>query len=427
MDKMYVKRIARLAKLLTASAKNTAALISSNPVVQKSHDQNFPYRPNSNLLYLTGAEANGLLLLVRGDTHKVVLLAPPRDKLRELWEGAVENPKRVAARIGADLVVTGDPVKEVLARLHGAHQLYYQNIAGSLGAKIAGTLLDLRADTQSVYPKSVSQLDLLMQQLRLYKDPEEVRQISRSVTITAAALTELAPLIQPGRKEWQIARTLEYYFAANEARPGFETIVATGPSAATLHYTKLSRTLKEGELLLIDCGAEQAYYSADITRTFPVGGEITLPVLRDLYDAVQAAQEAAISAVGPGVLIREVYEAAAAELTRGLRSAGVLRGPLPALLKKKAYKPYFPHGIGHSLGLDVHDIGPLRGNSDARLEKGMVFTIEPGLYFSKRVGKVPACGIRIEDDVLVTARGAKILGPGFPTELSNLGEMVDDR
>jgi Xaa-Pro aminopeptidase len=193
--------------------------------------------------------------------------------------------------------------------------------------------------------------------------------------------------------------------------PSFQTIVAAGKSAAVLHYHDYTRILKSKELILIDCGAEYNNYAADISRTYPVGDQLS-PQLAALLEIVSDAQHAAISEIKAGVSFGKAYAAAAKELTKGLITLKVLKGSLKSLLKKSAFKPYFPHGIGHSLGLDVHDIGRMRNNNESLLKKGMVLTIEPGLYFSKPHGLIPACGIRIEDDVLVTDKGCQILSAG---------------
>jgi len=176
-------------------------------------------------------------------------------------------------------------------------------------------------------------------------------------------------------------------------------------------------------MLLIDCGAEYSMYAADITRVFPVSGTFSGP-RRDVYEIVLAAQKAAIRAVRPGADVAAVYRAAARVLVEGLVELGVLRGKASRLLERGAYRPYFPHSIGHTLGLDVHDIGRMRGERRLTLQEGMVISIEPGLYFTSRAGKVPACGVRIEDDVLVTAGGARVLSAAFPKEPGEIEQLL---
>jgi Xaa-Pro aminopeptidase len=209
----------------------------------------------------------------------------------------------------------------------------------------------------------------------------------------------------------------------NSAAIGFNSIVAAGANAATLHYEALAAKIRKEDMVLIDSGAQLNRYCADITRVLPASGMFS-QIHRIIYEIVLQAQLAALKKVKAGVKILTIYDAAAEVITEGLKELGVLKGPLKALLKKKAFKPYFPHGIGHSLGLDVHDLSQLRGNNEAVLEAGMVFTIEPGLYFSKSISNVPACGVRIEDNVLVTKSGCEILSPGFPKDAEQIEALM---
>jgi Xaa-Pro aminopeptidase len=256
----------------------------------------------------------------------------------------------------------------------------------------------------------------------MVKDPSEIAHIRKAAEITEGALMHVLPLIEAGTKEREVAAFIEYFYRVHGAEPAFGTIVATGPSAATLHYHSLSRTLKTGELLLIDTGAEFGMYASDITRMIPVGGTTTSE-LQDLHDIVLRAQMMAIRKIKPGVMMNEVYNAAARELTYGLKYLGILKGSVSQLLKKGAFKAWFPHGIGHSLGIDVHDVSP--SGPAIPLEKGMVVTIEPGLYFQKPTGPLPACGVRIEDDVLVTARGHEVLTrDALPKDLGQVSDLL---
>jgi Xaa-Pro aminopeptidase len=274
-------------------------------------------------------------------------------------------------------------------------------------------------------PSVIVEAERLTSRLRCLKDASEIQLIRKSADLTSAALLHAAQFIKPGMKERELAVLIEYLYRLHNAEPAFNTIVATGASAAILHYHQLSRTLRKGELLLIDTGCELDMYACDVSRTIPVSSETSAPLQR-VYECVLRAQEAAIRAVRPGVRMTDVHAVAASELTLGLKDLGVLRGNSRELLKKGAYKPYFPHGIGHSLGIDVHDVGPGPSDSLGVLEKGMVVTIEPGLYFSKPVGKIPPCGVRIEDDVLVTARGCEVLTAGvFPKELNEIRNVVE--
>jgi Xaa-Pro aminopeptidase len=257
----------------------------------------------------------------------------------------------------------------------------------------------------------------------MHKEQYEVDLIRRANEITNEGLLYIAARLDPGLTEAHAARTIEYVFKMNDATTAFGTIVAGGSEAAVLHHRASDRKLKRGEMVLIDCGAEYKLYCGDITRVVPCGGTFS-PEQRDVYEVVLAAQKAALKNIRAGVKIAKAYDAAARVMTEGLVALKVLRGKPSELFEKKAYLPYFPHGIGHSLGIDVHDVGNLRGNKEATLEAGMVITVEPGLYFPKKVGKVPACGVRIEDNVLVTAKGCEILSAGFPKEISEIEALV---
>jgi Xaa-Pro aminopeptidase len=255
--------------------------------------------------------------------------------------------------------------------------------------------------------------------MRLIKSPEEVSLIMKAAEITNEALYSVMPLMIAGTAEAEIKETLEFVFRSCGGEVAFDSIVATGKNAAVLHYHRTESRLKRGDMVLLDCGAALGGYASDISRTIPVHGEFE-ERSRIVYEAVLKAQQAAIKAVRPGIAIEVIYRAAALELISGLKRLGILKGTSAALYKQSTFKEYFPHGIGHSLGLDVHDVGELRGNNRAVLSEGMVITIEPGLYFPKSLKQVPACGVRIEDDVLVTRNGARILTEGFPKNPDDL-------
>lgn len=423
MKKNHALRIKKALNLLKSAPRKEALVISSNPSVIRSRDTHYPYRPNSDLFYLTGTHAEDVTLVLRPHAQNpVVMIAPPEDKVKNLWEGAPPPIKPLAASLKATLITTTEPVKQILSLLRGSEAVYLQSIAGTPSAEVKNDL-----STRSTYmlrnlPTSLIDAEQFTGRLRLMKDADEVAQIKRAAEITAGALQNVIPLIEGGVQEREIAAFIEYFYKVHGAEPAFGTIVASGASAATLHYRSLTKKLKKGELLLIDTGAELDLYASDITRMIPVGGVLS-PQLRDLHDIVLRAQMIAIKKVGPGVRMTDVYMAAARELTYGLKYLGILKGNVAQLLKKGAFKQFFPHGIGHSLGIDVHDATPT--GQEAVLQKGMVITIEPGLYFPKATGPLPACGVRIEDDVLVTARGHEVLTNGaFTKDLDELEVLM---
>lgn len=418
------RRLAQIKRLLKLENQSCALLISSAPEPIRSADTHYPYRQSSNLFYLTGTSEGGVCLLVTAsEKERATLFAPKVSNLKVVWEGAPENMRALAGKLGVNFVEYDEsPNRELRAKLAGVEKLYYEDHPGGLAKQFVLDLMQRPLSERGRLPRTFADSDQLMARLRLFKDRDEVLKIYESARVTAEAMKNALFVLNSKSYEYQLAATIDWQFAMQRGKPAFQTIVAAGPSAATLHYHRLNRRLKNGEPVLIDCGAEVDLYAGDISRVLPVGGTFS-PIATDIYSIVLEAQLAAISKVKAGVKISAVYGAAAAVLTQGLVELKILRGRVSTLLEKKAFAPYFPHGIGHSLGLDVHDIGNLRGNNQAALEEGMVFTIEPGLYFPKKIGQVPACGFRIEDDILVTKSGCKILTPQFPKVLKEVEDL----
>jgi Xaa-Pro aminopeptidase len=426
MQEIHRKRIKKALSLLRSAPTSQTLVISSNPAATRSRDTHFPYRQNSDLFYLTGTSHQSLTLVLRPHAkEQIVLVAPPEDPLKKVWDGSQPSPKALARSLGASEVLSKDVHTAVRNLVRGSEVAFLQSIPGTVSADLRKEFATRSPHSMRGLPASVVEAERLTSRLRCVKDATEINLIRKAADLTSAALLHAAQFIRPGMKERELAVLIEYLYRLHNAEPAFNTIVATGPSAATLHYHQLGRTLRKGELLLIDTGCELGMYACDVSRTIPVSSD-TPAALVAVYDCVLRAQEAAIRAVNPGVSMSEVHAVAARELTYGLKELGVLRGNPRDLLKKGAYKPYFPHGIGHSLGIDVHDVGPGANDSLGVLEKGMVVTIEPGLYFSKPAGKIPACGVRIEDDVLVTARGCDVLTAGvFPKRFDEMRNIVE--
>lgn len=416
MSIIYKARCKKVLSLLKERDVASALLVSSNPTVCYSNDTEYYYAPNADLYYLTGSRSPSLSLLIRGnaDKEEIILFTPPHDPVRALWERADdEPPPAVAKRIGATLIETKDVTSDAIGKLQKTRHLYYQNIANSLSSKVAEKFFSRPIYQRGLGVSSLTHADVLLAPLRLIKSPEEVHLIKRAAKVTHDALVEALTLIGPGVSEQEVSAAIDYGFTSRGGRPAFETIVASGPSAAVLHYNGGTRKMKKGELLLIDCGARFDMYCADITRVYPVGTEPS-KVQQTLLEIVAAAQEEGIRAIKPGVKVIDAYRAAAKELWRGLRSLKVCKLPFERSLKEKELTKYFPHSLGHSLGIDVHDVMGNSEGKDTRYEVGMVFTVEPGLYFAKPVGQIPAMGIRLEEDVVVTKKGAQVLTDYIP-------------
>jgi Xaa-Pro aminopeptidase len=340
-----------------------------------------------------------------------------------VWDGAGVPATAYAKRLGAKLIETNNPKAELLKSLKGIDLLYYQNSKGSLGREIANDLFNLSSHLRGALPSRFAHIDTLLTPLRLIKDRVEIDLIRRAAQVTNAALFGALSLIEPGASEQEVSGVIEFYFRSSGAVPAFSSIVASGASAATLHYHKLAGTLKKGDLLLLDVGAEMELYSGDISRVLPVSGRFTTPQ-KDLYQVVLNAQKSAIRKMRPGTAMIDVQRHAIGILTEGLVDMGVLRGKVSKLIASQAYKKYFPHSIGHPLGLDVHDVGTA-SSTPLLLKPGMVLTVEPGLYFAKKTGKIPACGIRIEDDILITKGAPEVLSEGFPKECAEIEALFD--
>ncbi len=423
MTRSHSNRIKNALKLLKTSQQRAALVVSSNPSQIRSRDTHYPYRANSDLYYLTGSRAEDLTLVLRPHSPEpVVLIAPPEDKVKNLWDGAPAPIKPLATSLRARLVLTTEPAKQIISLLRGYDTAYLHATAATPSGAVKEDLSSRSSALLRNLPTSLVDAEQFTARLRILKESSEIAQIKRSAELSGEALQNALPLMEAGVLEREIALFLEYFYRIHGAEAAFGTIVASGASAATLHYRSLAKRLKKGELLLIDSGAELDMYAADITRMVPVGGAIS-PQLKDLHDIVLRAQMIAISKIRPGVPMIDVHRAAARELTYGLKYLGILKGNVSQLIKKEAYKPYFPHGIGHSLGIDVHDATP--AGESAVLQKGMVITIEPGLYFQKPTGPLPACGVRIEDDILVTARGHEVLtANAFTKNMDELSTLM---
>lgn len=420
MDRdIYRKRVKKVLNLLKKQGENSALLIASAPARRRSRDTYYDYRQDSDFFYLTGSHGKDAAIFISPSLNRPVLVSRKLSDHELLWEGAGPDLEPVAKILDADLVNTPRPGQYVKSILNGVRTLFAGNEPGTISGILSRQIFETPAHERQSLPLILGHSEIIMMQLRMYKDAQEVSAIEKAIDITWKGIQSTFPLIVPGGSEAAVRSKLENTFHIHECVSSFPPIIAAGAAAATLHYQSHSGTLKANQLLLMDCGAEWNLYAGDITRVFPIGKK-TNPVLEELYQIVLESQYAAIAKISPGVLIKDVYEAAAKVMLQGLRKLGVLKGTVASLMKEQAFRQYFPHGIGHSLGLDVHDIGNLRGNNSAVLEKGMVFTVEPGLYFPKKTGKVPACGIRIEDDILVTAGGCRNLSSQIPKELDEI-------
>ena len=413
MNDILKRRIKKLQKKIAEFNKNSAVLLSSNPETYSSLDQKYNFIQNNNFLYLTNSKIKNSLLLICSD--KVFLISNSINKNLEIWEGQQENPKAIAKTICSNLILstTENYFSEVKKIVKGKEILYFENKALSLSWKIAQGFLEMQSFERTNYPATFINADELFSELRLYKDKSEIIAIKKAINITKESLEAASFALTPKYSEKDFQELINFNFGIRGATPAFETIVASGKNAATLHYTKVASKFNARDLVLVDCGAKFENYCADISRCYSVTENFT-GIYSDIYEIVLEAQINAINSIKAGVKINTVYMSAVKVLAAGLKSLKVLNGSVDSIIKNKKYLPYFMHSIGHSLGLDVHDLGNLRGSNSATLEAGMVITIEPGLYFNKGTKHIPAGGVRIEDDILVKENGFENLSEGIP-------------
>ncbi len=407
-----------------------AAIIPAAPHALRSGDSHHRYRPSSDLLFLTGfCEPEAVCVLApQHAEHPFVLFVRPRDPEREVWDGPRAGVEGAREIFGADAAF---PIGELDTRLpsflRGAEELHV-----ALGQDEDFDRRVLRAARAARVaerkgisaPRRFVDLALLLGEMRLRKSEREILRLRAAASATRDAHLEAMRAARPGVLEYEIEALLLAAFRRHGGEPGYTPIVAAGANATVLHYVANRARLRDGELLLIDAGAEIDWYTADVTRTFPVGPGFS-DAQKALYGVVLAAQRAAILAVRPGATIEKIHALTVETITRGMLDIGLLSGDATEIIEKELYKRFYMHRTSHWLGMDVHDVGGYFVRGQPRpLEPGMVLTVEPGIYVPERAAEVDArfCGIgvRIEDDVLVTADGNDVLTGDIPKEIADL-------
>jgi Xaa-Pro aminopeptidase len=414
------KEFVRRRKQLMRIAGDDAILVLPAALERiRSRDTHYPYRQDSDLWYLTGfPEPEAVLVLVPGRKHgEAILFCRERDPEREGWDGPRSGPEGAVDRFGLDDAYPIDDLDEILpGLLEGRSRVYYHfGRDTEFDLKLIGWLNRVRAQVRSGAqpPPEFLELGHLLDELRLFKSPAELKLMQRAADISVKAHEAAMRAARPGMREYELQAEIERVFRMHDATPAYGSIVGAGGNACVLHYVANTAQSQDGDLVLVDAGAEYRNYASDITRTFPVNGRFGKEQ-RLLHDLVGAAQDAALAHARPGVPYESGHEAAVRTLTEGLLRRGLLKGTLEKNIADGQYKRFYRHKTGHWLGLDVHDVGDYRIDGDSRLlEPGMVFTIEPGLYVAPGDTTVAAkwrgIGIRTEDDVLVTRDGHKVL------------------
>jgi len=417
-QKEYAKRRNKFAKQLQ---KESVALFLSAMPKERSHDTEYPYRQNSNFYYLSGfKEDNAALLFVKTkEGCNSYLFVQKKEPKMELWTGKRLGVERAKELFAVDDVFTFEALEEQLSLFGVDAKSFYYDFQESEQriAPLKKVLKNLR---------SCHNAALIVEYARLIKSSAEIALIKKAISITKEAHHCAMQCAKKLSYEYELQAELEYVFKKNGAySDAYTSIVACANAANTLHYISNNNKLIKNELILIDAGCEYEYYASDITRTIPVSGKFT-KAQKELYTLVLEVNKSIISMIRPGVLRSDLQKKSEELLCRGLVTLGILHGNVSELLVAKAHKKYYPHGIGHWMGLDVHDASPYRDENgdEIPLKAGMVLTIEPGIYVDSEDRCAPkkyrGIGIRIEDDILVTKKGFENLSCDVVKEIDDI-------
>lgn len=410
---------------------DSIAIVGSSHHFSRNSDSLFPFRQDSNFLYLSGfAEAESVLVIRSlGKKKEFIMFCRDRDPLREQWDGFRAGPKGALSSFGADEAYSISELDKVMPSLFkGVNNIYYSmKTPNGINLKLERWLDIIRANVRqgSEAPNNLISLDLILDEMRLLKSEKEVENMRRACEITSNAHIRAMQKVTPEMFEYQLEAEYIHQFMDEGARyPAYNSIVGGGNNACILHYNENKSRLKAGELVLVDAGCEYQYYASDVTRTFPVSKKFT-EEQKQIYKIVLEAHNQACKAVKPGTTWDKVHKTSVKVITEGLMDIGILRGNFKDLINKCSYEKFYMHRIGHWLGLDVHDVGNYKKNGEWRkLEKGMVLTIEPGVYILDSLKGVDkkwlGIGVRIEDDLLVTGNGHEVLTDKAPREISDI-------
>ena len=422
---------------------DAVAVFVGGRLAVRSADTEYPFRQDSDFWYLTGFDhPDAVAILSTRDGPSFSLFVQPRDPAAETWTGFRPGVEGAVSDFDAEQAHPREDLLEKLPELlRGARRIYHTlGRDRDIDARIISLQDEIRRQSRGGILPANEIVDprLLVHEMRLHKSDDEIRLMQRAADISCEAHRRAALLAQPDRHEYELEAELAYIFRSRGgAGPAYGSIVGSGVNATILHYIRNDQRLAKGDLVLIDAGVEVEGYASDVTRTYPVGGRFE-PAARDLYEVVLAAQLAAIDASGPGKTLPEIHSAALHVLCEGLIALGVLKGSVDEIIESEAYRPYYMHGTSHWLGLDVHDVGAYVTNSGKQnqageakprpLCKGMVYTIEPGLYISANDPNAPEAlkgiGIRIEDDIVITEDGILNLNREIPKTVDAIEAWV---
>ena len=413
----------RRTRVFTQMQPNSALLLFSEIEKRRNNDCTYPFRQDSYFWYLTGFnEPNTVLLLLKTEqAEKAIIFLRPRDPLLETWNGRRLGVEHAPQQLNVNEAYSIEEFATVLPKiLNNLTALYYVPEIHTWGDKLV---------TESAVSFSeILDWRPMLSEMRLIKSPNEIRLMQQAGQITALGHIKAMQTTRPNRFEYEIESDILHEFNRHCARfPSYNSIVAGGNNACILHYTENDRPLNDGDLVLIDAGCEFAMYAGDITRTFPVNGKFSQPQ-REIYDLVLKAQKRAIELLVPGNSIKQANDEVIRIKTQGLVDLGILKGDVDTLIEQQAYRQFYMHGLGHWLGLDVHDVGSYGQDKQRILEIGMVITVEPGIYISEDADvpeQYKGIGVRIEDNLLMTEYGNKILTAAAPKEIADIENLMN--
>lgn len=413
----------RRTRVFTQMQPNSALLLFSEIEKRRNNDCTYPFRQDSYFWYLTGFnEPNAALLLLKTEqAEKAIIFLRPRDPLLETWNGRRLGVERAAQQLNVNEAYSIEEFATVLPKiLKNLTALYHVPEIHTWGDKLV---------TESAVSFSeILDWRPMLSEMRLIKSPNEIRLMQQAGQITALGHIKAMQTTRPNRFEYEIESDILHEFNRHCARfPSYNSIVAGGNNACILHYTENDRPLNDGDLVLIDAGCEFAMYAGDITRTFPVNGKFSQPQ-REIYELVLKAQKRAIELLVPGNSIKQANDEVIRIKTQGLVDLGILKGDVDTLIEQQVYRQFYMHGLGHWLGLDVHDVGSYGQDKQRILEIGMVITVEPGIYISEDADvpeQYKGIGVRIEDNLLMTEYGNKILTAAAPKEIADIENLMN--
>lgn len=413
------------------------AIVRGSELVQRSNDTQYPFRQDSDFWYLTGFDHPHATAILRTTEKgpRFTLFVEPKDKAAETWTGYRPGVEGAVQDYQADEAFESSQLPDALRGfLEEADRLYYTfGRSPELDPILTRAQEELRVQSRRGVQPVESILDprTILHEMRLIKSPAELDIMREAADISREAHHEAASMLRPGQPEYEIEARLDYVFRRRGGwGAAYGSIVAGGSRATILHYVRNDQTFKDGDLVLIDAGAELQGYASDVTRTYPVNGRYE-GAAKDVYEVVLAAQKVAILNARPGSNLADLHAATLRELVKGMIGLELLHGEVDQLIESEAYRSYYMHGTSHWLGLDVHDAGSyMNGDQPRSLEEGMVFTVEPGLYIPPDDAEAPeslrGIGVRIEDNIAITKSGSENLTADIPKEVEDIERWIQE-